>query len=643
MNRKKLIALIRQYNAAYRKGAPIVSDKEYDQLVEQLKAIDPDNEWFSHIEPAPVQADRKRKLPIPMKSLNKVKTISDLKKWAQSLGLSDCMPVVITPKFDGVSLLVDERNGNAYSRGGSENEGQDCSAHYAALNATHLTNTGITYSYGELVISRPDWEQHFDGRVSELSGDKFKSPRNTAGGLLNRDQPSEWLKYTTFFRYGADDQSLHSHYSRYQEFFADLCTNSDQELLCAVVTMHEITEELMMKLFSEWNTKYPCDGLVIYVDDLKVWEQAGRHASTGNPLYAIAYKHPDFTESFVTTVKGIIWKANKVGALKPVVNIEEVDTGDCTMENPTGYNAGWLSDREIAKGAKILVTRSGGVIPKILSVIKPASEEEQQEMWDTMSQCPHCGAPTAWNNSQIELHCTNPYCPGKELAQIIFFFTTCGYDNVGEETFNKLFQAGYNSITKILQLTFDQIVAIDGFGETTANIILANNRKLMQGIDLALLMQASNCFPGIGTVKAQKILDEMPPATLQEFLDKKFIPICNYTVLMDMPKTMQIFHNGVNHFYTFLNRTGITPIYRRTNTNADGICNGMSVCMSGFRDKQLEERIIQNGGRVVSGVSKNTTHLVVKDVNATSSKINKARELGIQVISSAEFCKIFNS
>ena len=94
---------------------------------------------------------------------------------------------------------------------------------------------------------------------------------------------------------------------------------------------------------------YPIDGVVIYINDLAIWDKVGRHETTGNPLYAIAYKHPDFTSAFHTTVKSITWKVSKAGALKPVVNIETVDTGDCEMENPTGYNAAFIKTKQLAK------------------------------------------------------------------------------------------------------------------------------------------------------------------------------------------------------------------------------------------------------------------------------------------------------
>ena len=125
-------------------GTPEISDAEYDAEIELLKTLDPDNEWFKHTEPAFVSETRKRALPIPMKSLNKVKDISELKKWYMSLGLKGNAGVVCMPKLDGLSLLYNELTGEAYSRGGIENEGQDCTNHYQA--STQCYNPASSFS-----------------------------------------------------------------------------------------------------------------------------------------------------------------------------------------------------------------------------------------------------------------------------------------------------------------------------------------------------------------------------------------------------------------------------------------------------------------------------------------------------------------
>lgn len=625
---------IEYYNTAYRKGEPLISDTEYDAMVEELRQTDPENEWFKHTEPSPVQVSRKRKLPLPMKSLNKVKNVSDLKKWFASLGLNDDAELVLMPKFDGLSLLHNEQTGEAWSRGGSDNEGQDCTEHCVAANI--VSNTKYLYTYGEFVISRKDWEEYFKGKYSPYTGDTYKSPRNTAAGFLNRDEPCVGIVHATFFRYGIDPTSL-TKFDTFHDAIIKICNNYNQEHLYKKVSVKDITEQSLLFLFKAWSKIYPIDGIVIYINDLWIWDSIGRHQTTGNPLYAIAYKHPDFTDAFETTVKGISWKASKSGALKPVVNIEMVDTGDCNMENPTGYNAGWIYDHHIAKGATILVTRSGGVIPKILETLENATEENENAQWKELSSCPHCGAPTVWNDKRIELLCSNSNCSGRELAKIVFFYTTCGAENMGEETISKIYNAGFTTISDMLNITFDELMHIDGFAEGISNIILENNRKIMNGLDMATLMHASDCFAGIGKIKAQKILDDMCNKNREAFYSNIF----PYDNTEPDSVTMQNFYAGCTPFFQFLQDTKIPVIPYQEAIATKGRCSGMSICVSGFRDSQFEQKVKEAGGKIVSGVSKNTTCLVVKDKDSTSSKIEKAKSIDITIFSVNEFLQKF--
>ena len=634
---KELLEKIKQYNAAYRSGNPIVSDSEYDKLVDELKSLDPNNDWFKSPEPVYTSTARKIKLPIPMKSLNKVKSVQDLKKWCQSIGLKTQSQVVCMPKFDGISMLHDEINGTTYSRGGSENEGQNCTAHFNKAEI-YTTNSPLRFTFGEFVFSRIDWEK-FKHDAKPNAEEQFKSPRNTAAGLINRDIPSDYLKYISFFRYGTDESSLNS-YDTFSSFINNVCEQYHQQKLFKLILVENLTDECLASLFKLWSKEYPIDGIVVYANDIEIWNTVGRNETTGNPIYAIAYKHPDFTDAFETTVKGISWKVNKSGALKPVVNIETIDTGDCNMENPTGYNANWVRQHNIARGAGILVTRSGGVIPKILETIKPPKHKDVEELWQSLCFCPHCGSPTAWNNSHVELCCTNTNCSGIKLAKMVFFYNTLCAENMGEETISKIFNAGFDSIPKILRITFDDLMEIDGFAEITANIVLQNNRKIMKGIELPILMQASDCFKGIETIKARKWIDSLSDEELQGFCDGSYItqPIDitdKHFKLLSVDKQNILL--GYMSFSQFITQTGIPIIIPSKEFHEDGKCNGFSVCMSGFRSNELEKKIISSGGNVVSNVSKKTTHLIVKDKTSTSSKISKAIQLNIKVMDIDEF------
>lgn len=636
-NIQELLDEIKRNNAAYRKGEPVITNAEYDCLVDTLRRIDPDNEWFLHPEPSAVSFSRKVQLPIPMKSLDKVKTLAALKRWCKSLGLTSASKLVCMPKFDGISLLHNELTGMTYSRGGADNEGQDCSAHYQklGLESPEPCDSSFQYTFGELLFSRHKWRQ-FKEELPEEEKGNFKSPRNTTAGLINRDVASDLLKYLTFFRYGVDSASRKD-YSSFMGVIADICLIYGQMPLYEPFTVGDLTDEALIDLFKQWNALYPIDGIVVYVNDLRVWEAAGRHQTSGNPLYAVAYKHPDFTDNYETEVKDITWNISKSGAFKPIVNIEPVDTGDCNMENPTGYNAEWVLSRRIGKGAKVIVTRSGGVIPKILDVTVPATDEEMDNIRGEMSVCPYCGSATEWNESKIELCCPNAGCPGRTLSEIVFFYNICRAEDMGEEIIRKIFEAGHTSLKSILHITYKDLVKIPGIGDDTAGTVIANNKKIMKGLDLTAAMHASNCFQSIGQVKAKAIIEGMN--------DDEVARLVGHTLQAPdniVGKTMAYFYQGLPKFYQFLDDTGIPVFVPKKQVPGEGEMDGVNVCMSGFRDKLLEDLITDNGGKVVGGISKNTSVLVVKDLDSGSSKITKANAINIPVMTIEEFLKKYS-
>lgn len=637
----QLLAEIKECNMLYRIGKPRVSDVEYDEMVEKLRKLDPHNEWFQHVEPAVTNKGRKVRLPIPMKSLNKVKSVAEIKQWLNSLAIAENTKLVITPKFDGVSWLRDELAQKAYSRGGVDNEGQDCSQHYDLLTSYKKDGTSnLHYTFGELVFDCKTWEQELAGKTSDATGEKFKSPRNTIAGLINRDEPSEILKHATFYRYGVSAMDLED-FQTYSQLLQTLCEKYHQHIYGTIVTVAELDETKLANLFKTWRKDYYIDGLVIYLDDIMLWETIGRQQTTGNPLYAIAYKHPDFTDVFETTVKGIDWKVSKAGALKPVVNIDAVDTGDCTMENPTGYNAKYIFDNGIGAGARITVTRSGGVIPKILSVIEEATADTMIEQRDSLLYCPDCGQPTKWNDSKVELVCTNSECPGIRLAKVVHFYTTLESEQMGEETIVKMFKARYDTLQRILDITFDELMLIDGFGESMANIVLAANKKIRDGIDIIKLMHASDCFLGIGQVKAKSIVSNLSENDRfafthgYVFTEEGFEQTPQFLALN---KTSQSFLKGIAPFYDFIarNRLKALPMEEAQKPTGSKYA-GMKICFTEIRDKSLEAEIASQGGEVVSGVSKHTTHLIVADLNSSSSKMMKAQALGIPIFTIETF------
>lgn len=641
----ELLTNIKRYNAAYRQGTPLVTDAAYDALIDELKLRDPENLWFSRPEPAPVEQGRKRKLPIPMKSLNKVKSLDELKRWAKSLGLPQSTQLVIMPKYDGVSWLHDEVGNHTYSRGGSENEGQDCSEHFNRGGFASIDNFckfPAWFTFGELVFKRSSWEENMYGRLSDSTGEPYKSPRNTIAGFINREIPTDDIRFASFVRYGVEEDALDNWtcFSGLLDDMSDCLGATAVTALYHVVTVDGLTEDILLQCFKEWSKLYYIDGLVVYINDLGLWSALGRQANTGNPMYAVAYKHPDFTEMFETTVLGIKWQVSKSGALKPVVQIKPVDTGDCVMENPTGHNARWCENNSIGLGSRILVTRSGGVIPKIISTLHAAKPELPRS-------CPECGADVSWDANHVDLYCTDPMnCEGVKFAKLMHFLETLGMEEMGEETVAKIFAKGFTTPAQFMAITDKDLVDIEGFGDATIDAIVGQIAKLKQGVSLPILMHASDCFKGVGAIKARKFLESITEEEAHAFCngdlynDPKYKSWPFTDEFMELPVTQQNIFMGSFVFPTFLRDVKI-PYILPSKPNVYGTkYKGCAICFSGVRDAELEDYIISQGGKIASGVSKNTTHLIVKDPEEVTSKIRKARSLGIPVLNIQEFKSI---
>lgn len=622
---------IKFFNQRYREGDPEISDKEYDILVARLKELDPENEWFKEIEPINIPDSRKEQLPIQMRSLDKVKSMDELRKWFKKFGLHDGISLVIMPKYDGISLLTRESTGECWTRGGEGNEGMQSKDHFKKTNS--ITNKIFQYTYGEAIISNQNWADHFEGRTNPRNKQPYKSARNTVSGLFRQDTPSEEMQYVDYVRYGVAGVCSED-FDYFSELLSVICDCYEQPRKFVVTTVKDITEESLLNIYLRFKTSYEIDGLVIYVNDLELQNMIGRHPSTGNPQYAIAYKG-GFEELKETEVLDINVKVSKSGALKPTVAIEPVELASATITNPTGYNMKWICDMGLAKGAKVVIKRSGEVIPKIMKVSSMAPSKCRDELRFRTSFCPSCGCRTEWNSSKVEIICSNESCQGRILAKIIHFFNTVGCDGLGEETFNTLFDYGFDTIKKILDISITEIIRIDGFGLAVAKTITDNNFRIKQGIALPVLMHASDCFDGIGQTKATSILDSLSDKDMHYLINGYSI-----TGKEAVTKTMESFYRGVFAFHVFCQSNDLKLLPYKTKVieeNPDGELYGANICFSNVRDKVLEKQIEAKGGKIVSGVSKKTTHLIVADVNGNTDKIKKARELGITICSIVTF------
>jgi len=605
---QELVNKISAANQAYRLGKPVMSDSQYDILVDELKSLDPHNSILTQVGHVVTDESRKRKLPIEMASMNKVKTMDEISDWCRLKGINTNQTVVITPKYDGLSLCVNELTGEAWTRGDGE-FGQKSDEHYKLIG-NHLENLpqpwpkagGFQFTYGEVMMPKKVF-------VDKYSVD-YANPRNLVAGLLNSKEVTEPLKDTVFIKYGAVVESeFEGHYTTKSDLLKALNDGQEIKVPFKVISIKDLTHEILFDLFKSWSQDFEIDGLIIEVDFLQTQEQLGRETSSNNPCWARAYKSPDFEQVAETTITGISWNISKQGFLKPTLHVQPVKLDGVTISNVTGNNARFVKDLGLGTGAKVLIKRSGMVIPIIYDVVEKVDFQ--------MPNVPNID----WNENGVELM-TLTETDEQRFKQTVSFFEILEVDNVGEGVVKQLWDAGFDSVKAILELTPDKLSKLEGFGKRKAMIVYNSIQSKIKDVQLSKLQHATGFFKGLGSKKL---------ALLEHFETK---PTLDEVISIEgfAETSAESYLESYDKFFTFVKELPITIAKKVESVKVSNDLDGMTFVFTGVRRTDLEEVIESRGGKIGSGVSKNTTHLVMKAVGSGSSKEKKAIELGVKIM-----------
>lgn len=592
---------LKNLNNFYRSGDAKITDNEYDKLIETLKFADPDNELFNSGVIEEVNPDRKEKLQFPMFSLDKESEIQNIHRWLTNKGLPLSTLLVITAKYDGISILKNELKTLAWSRGDGV-YGETMHEHYKKIGDS--CKPIDVFTIGEMIIPKPIFSSRTFYREN---GKPFKNARNMIAGLKNSDSISEDLKYAKHVRYGFASEDFTKNKSEQIEF---ICKNLT-EIPYKIVKASELDLNDLNELFIEWGREYDIDGLVFDIEDKNIRKKLGRETNN-NPAYARAFKNPEWAEAKETTILEIIGDVSKQGYLKPVARLDPIELDGVTVSNVTLNNYKFVKDNNLGVGSVVKVKRSGGVIPKIVSVVKP-----------TGFKMPHFeGYDVKWNDNGVELIVEGT--KDQEIKKNIAFFEILGAENVSEGIINQLYENGYDSIKSILSMNISDFEKLDKFGKRKAEIVYNSIKKSITNVNLSKLMHASNMFSGLGS--------------------KKLELVCHFETKPDVVDVMNIdgfslisanyFIDGYDKFYEWLNTVPQITIEskeaKKINLVGDDLIN-MAVVFTGVRRPDLMSIIESRGGKELSPISKNTTHLICKDKNSSSSKMKKASDLEVTI------------
>ena len=610
-------------NEAYRSGKSIISDAKYDQLVEELSMLSPNDELLTKVGHVVVDETRKSKLPIEMASMNKIKSMEDINDWVRLKGINRNELVVMTPKFDGLSLCVEEGENEAWTRGNGE-FGQKSDEHYKLIQ-NHLYEDGFTdeltdpfapiefkYTYGEVMIPK----QVF---IDKFSAD-FANPRNLVAGLLNSKTVSDSLKDCQYVKYGGIPSKAFNPKTK-QEILDTLNDGQRNKVNYHVCKISELTEDLLISLFHKWSVDFEIDGIIIEINDLTLQDKLGRETSSNNPVWARAFKHPSFEQSAETDVIGISWNISKQGLLKPILHITPVKLDGVTVSNVTGNNARFVKDLGLGVGAKVVVKRSGMVIPIIADVITPVD----------FIQPTIEGVEIDWNEAGIEL-ITLTETDDQKLKKIVAFFEILESDNVSEGVITQLWDAGYKSIKDILNLKKVDLEKIDRFGKRKAQIVFDSVQKSVSNVQLSKLQHATGIFKGLGSKKLVLLEGFTTKPTIDQVMSIEGFAEVSAKSYID----------SYDIFFDFIKDLPVTIVEKVEAAKVGTDLDGKSFVFTGIRRVDLESVIESRGGKIGSGVSKNTSYLVMKAVGSGSSKEKKAIELGVEVITVEQLETLLN-
>lgn len=611
----EMIEMLKYADDQYFNNSPVLSDEEYDTLKYYAQQNDPYNLYFEQVGVA--VRTGKIKLPHQMGSLNQIYYGGDAIQWCKKHNLFD-ETLVCTDKLDGVSAMVvyDEKGNfkSSFSRGDGI-EGANIDRH-----TTKLSNFPLKVSEsdlvvrGEIIFSKQKFEQVVN-QIKTRSGQQYKNARNCIAGLMNAEKNDiSVYKFIDFVAY----QIVNDTRSKTDQLLTlkDLGFNTPRY---NIITGKQLQDEYLSHYVTDTKStsEYELDGIVIDVDSGALRQKINPTKETLNPEYSVKYKIVGADNQKNATVVGVEWSKSKHGYLKPVVVFDPINLGGVTISRATGFNAAFIWNNKIGKDAVVNISRNGDVIPYINFVVNQSLPSMPEGNWE-------------WNETGVDIILINPEEHSDVLInRLVDFFSTLSVSHMKEGNVTELFNNGFDTAEKIINMQESQLVSI--LGSNGSKVYESISEKLTN-VPLYMLMGAYSTARGIGTRKIKKLQKEFNERLLSIKSINDIINVEGFDV-----KTANQVLKCIEMFVPFLEQISSRVVVNYNTNNSSGEFTGKSIVFTGFRDSNLENTIEQQGGNVSSGVSKKTSLVVAKDITENSSKIQKANQLGIPVVSLETF------
>ena len=642
---RSLIDRLNEASQAYYFGdEPIMSDKEWDALYDQLSALEKEhgvvlgNSPTHRVGGKPMSAFEEHTHVARLWSMDKVQSLEELDEWLRRTekltGRSD-LTYYVEYKFDGLTLNLTYNDGylqQAATRGnGVTGEAILPQARTIRSVPLSIPFKGFMEVQGECIMRLSTLEKY-----NQTAKEPLKNARNAAAGAIRNLDPAvtaERRLDAFFYQVGT---IRGQEFSSQPEMLNFLRENgfpvsdylgkprSREELIDCIREIEAVRPTL----------DYLIDGVLIKVGDFALREQMG--FTDRFPRWAVAYKFE--AEESTTVLNEVTWELGRTGKLTPLAHVEPVDFYGVTVRKATLNNFGDIQRKRVAIGARVWIRRSNDVIPEIMGRVGEPAEGEREILRPT--HCPACGSALVERGAHI--FCTNREgCRPQAIARMTHFVSREAMDVEGlsEKTIAQLYdQMGVRDCADLYAITKEHALALDGFKERKAQKLL-DALEASKHCKLDAFLHAIG-IPNIGRKTARDLAAAF--GTLQA------VQSATVDTLVAIPDVGDIVAQSVVEFFSYpenqamierLLAAGVQP--QEAAARAEGVFTGMSIVVTGtlptLSRNDAEELIRRNGGTAASSVSKKTAFVVAGE--KAGSKLTKAESLGIEVIDEAELLR----
>jgi DNA ligase (NAD+) len=623
----ELVSLIKTAATAYYNGDEIMSDAEYDLLVDELTKLDPNNKVLAEVgAELPASEWKKMEHPVPLGSLDKFNKPEEIIDWVKTkLNNGD---VVVSEKLDGISIGCIYKDGvlvSAITRGNGK-VGDDVLTNVVKMQGVvkvippdHMNRKFNGTVRGEIILTKTNHAKWFP---------EFANPRNGAAGISRRFD-GEGSEYLTLMMYDVMPTDLPAFNTETEKFrwLTASGFKTPHWTPCA-------TTDYIINIWQEYQDKtratldYEIDGLVVGIDDLS--QPIAKEFSNLRPRAKKAFKFPN--QHIKTPAKRVSDDIGATGHITPVCWFEPVLVQGSTIEKASVYNYAYIEKLGIGEGAVLLVCKANDIIPRVERVLEKAKTVHQPP-----THCPACNTKLHWEGAY--LICPNKQeCKPQVIGRLAKWVSALDVLELGDALLTKLVEDGLvKTPADLYTLSIDTLSKIDRMGKKSAkNVHDALWKRNPITLDLFL---GGLSIPGIGQQTIKVIMD----AGFDTLEKVRAMSVADIEGVKGMGKIRAgSLFQGLKDYEAVIDaliKNGV-QIKEKQVMDTTGKLSGQVVVFTGEASrprKELQAMVESNGGKCGSSVSKQTTLLVLADPESTSTKANKARAMGVKLISEDQF------